>query len=340
MSDAMTLPSDLFVPQVALQYARVKFVTSLQAMRFLGMGMDAPVRLVNFGNLFAGGQFVKAPTLSRISSLESQRDLTSESLVDTLKFGSREDDGVLLNRKIGPAAYTMSGEQLSGLRPGMLEVWFAEQAVRSMLETIQGAVIAAAKGAVSAVTSTAHTYSSYVASGTKSNLDTEELAHIKAKLGDAQDRLMAWIFRSETLKDLGITQLGAGVQGIADRVAGGGNPLTLGRDFAVVDDSNLYTADASYDYWYTLGLCPGAIEVEFTRALDIPMPQVELRSENRQIIMRGDYDFAVRVPGFAFDSGTTNPTLTNLATSAKWTYNAADHREVGIVLGEHNASAS
>jgi hypothetical protein len=337
---ARTLPSDLFVPEVALETFQVKFVTSLEAMSLMGMGADAPILLRGFGDLVGGGQFIQAPLISRIANLDTARDVTSESDATTLKLGSRNDRGVLINRKVGPVSLTKTAEQLAKVTPEGVSANIGEQMAQSCLETIQQYVIAALFGSVSAVSASAHTKSVWSAT-VRTNLTTALLAQTKALLGDSAKRLAGWIMRSEPFNtDLTVYQLGQGVTGIADRVSAGGPPHTLGLPFALVDDSYLTAADSGFDKYYTLGLCPGAIEVEFTRPLHMYTPMENTKAENVETVFRADYDFAIRTPGFAFSASYANPSLATIATSGRWTYNAADHREVGIVMAEHNYSGN
>lgn len=337
---ARTLPSDLFVPEVAMQMFRAKFVTSLQAMNLMGMSSNSPILIRGFEDLVGGGQFIQAPVISRIASLDTARDITSESDATTLKLGSRNDRGVLINRKVGPVSLTETASQLAKTTKEALSANIGEQMARSMLETIQQYVIAALKGSVSAITSTVHTKSVWSAT-VRTNLTTNLLAQTKALLGDSADALAAWIMRSEPFHtDLTTYQLGQGVTGIADRVSAGGPPHTLGLPFAIVDDSYLTTADAGFDKYYTLGLGPNCIEIEFTRPLKMYTPDENLKAENVETVFRADYDFAIRVPGLAFSASYANPSLANVVDSSKWTYNAADHREVLIVMAEHNYSGN
>jgi len=340
MADARTLPGDLFVPEVALESFGVEFVTSLEAMALMGMGPEAPIRITGFGELMNGGQFVEAPVIQRIADLESRRDITSDADVETKKFGTRNDRGVLINRKIGPASITTTSEQLAKMGEGALSIEFGRQAARLTLETIQSFAINALRGAVGAMTATPHTKSVWAA-GVRTNMSTALLAQIAALMGDKTADIKAWVFRSESYwSDLLQHQLGQGVQGIADEASKGMNPQTLGKLFAVVDDAALTVADGGFDKYYTLGVGAGSIEVEFTRPLVLYAPEQRLKSENVERVVRGDYDFALRVPGLAFSNSVANPTKANILDTANWTDNADDDKEVGIVIGEHNFSGN
>ena len=337
---SMTLPADLYIPEVAMETFTEVFSTSLQALNFMGTGPMAPVRITGFDTLKQGGQFVHAEVLDRTANLESRRDLTSESDVTPVKFTSRDDTGVLLNRKIGPASKSLSAEQLGKIGPGVLDAWFGAQAARSVMETIQSCVINAMYGAIAALGSTAHTRSVWAAA-TRTNLDTALIAETKALLGDRAAMITAMITRSEPYyRDLVINQLGAGVSGIADRVSGGGAPHTLGLDWAVVDDAILTAADAGFDKYRTLLLGPGAVEIEFTQPLVLYPPWMNLKAENVEVIFRGDYSFGLRVGGMAFSTGTANPTAANLSTGGNWTDNTNDHREFLLAMAEHNYSGN
>ena len=340
MSDARTLPSDLFVPQVALDMFQVEFVTSLQAMKFFGLSPNFPVYIRGFDVLSQQGQFIEAPVLSRIASLDTARDITSDVDVDTLKVGSRNDRGVLINRKLGPVSLTATAAALAKTTSEGVSAAIGQQMARSMQETIQQYVIAALKGAISKMTSTLHTKAVWSAT-VRTNLTTSLLAQLKALLGDSTESIVGWIMRSEVYNtDLITSNLGAGVTGIADVVGNGGPAQTLGIPYALVDDSNLTTADGGFDKYYTLGLGAGCIEVEFTRPLVIYPPERRLKSENVEDVIRGDYDFAIRIPGFQWSNAQANPSVANCAATTYWTVGYADHREVKAVLGEHNYSGN
>jgi hypothetical protein len=339
MSDAMTLPSDLLVPTVATDAFQAAFVTSLDAMGLVGQGEGSPIRIYGLEKLRVGGQHIQVPVLERVASLESRRDLTSQSLVDTKKFGYRNDRGVLVNRKIGPISWTRSASDISGLSPQVFSTWFGVQAARLVLETVQQFAISAAMGSVQAVSASAHTKSVWAAAA-RTNLTTSLLAQIVAKMGDAMQNITAFVTRSEPHNDLVLAQLGAGYAGMGDVAAAGGVIQYLGRIKAIVDDAALTAADAGYDKYYALGLGASAMELEFIRPLEIYPIQTEVRAENVQFIVRGDYDFALRVPGMAFSAAVANPTAANLADSGNWTPTYGDHRECKIVLGEFNYSGN
>ena len=247
---------------------------------------------------------------------------------------------MLINRKLGPVSLTATAAQLAKATAEGVSAAIGQQMARSMQETIQQFVIAALKGAVSKMTSTLHTKSVW-SSTIRTNLSTTLLAQIKALMGDSAESISGWIMRSEPYNtDLITANLGAGVTGIADVVGNGGPAQTLGLPYALVDDSNLTTADGGFDKYYVLGIGPGCIEIEFTRPLTIYAPERRLKSENVEDVIRGDYDFAIRVPGFQWSSGQANPSVANCAATTYWTVGYADHREVKIVLGEFNYSGN
>lgn len=342
MADAFTLPSDLFIPEAAQEYMGYEFYTSLgvlDGLTSLGpLGDRAPIRVRGFDVLRAGGQFVEQPVFKPISSLVTRRNYASGgSAVDTLKLESRNDRGVALRCKIGPVALTRDAGIISKANLGNLEQEIARQAARAIREYVQDAVILAWRTVVRDMTSTLHSLDVWNAS-TRTNLSTGLLARFNQKMADRSSAITGYLMRSDAHYDLFIEQDG---KGVSLDPATDGDIRTLRRAYAVVDSSYLTTADAGFDKTHVLAGGEGAIELEF-RELVMFQPEIRLDQESVNIIVRGDCDFVLRVPGFTFSNSVVNPAVGTssgeLGHADSWAPAYSDHREVKLAELTLNSS--
>lgn len=334
MADAFTLPSDLFIPEACQEYLGFEFYNSLgvlDSLTSLGpLGDRAPIRITNFDVLRAGGEFVQQPVFKPISGLVTRRNYASGgSAVDTLKLESRNDRGVALRCKIGPVALTRDAGIVSKANAGMLEQEIARQAARSIREYIQDAVILTWRTVVRDMTSTLHSVDVWAAAS-RTNLSTALLARLNQVMGDRQAALTGYLMRSDAHYDLFLEQDG---KGVSLDPATTGDVRTLRRAWDMVDSSYLTTADAGYNKTHVLAGGEGGIELEFQSLMMFP-PEIRLDQESVNIIVRGDCDFTLRVPGFAFSSSYANPAIGTssgeLGHADSWAPTYSDHREVKL----------
>lgn len=342
---AQTLPADLYIPTVALNWMAYNFYENLGLMKFAGPTPASPIVLSANGPLSSGGSYVDGPTFKPIASLESRRDLTSASDATPAKIESRNDKGVRVSRK-GIASITKSSNWINATTPAQLSEFFAREARDNMMLNIRQFILGSATAAVGNMTSTLHTKDVWSAT-VRTNLSTSLLAQTRALLADRSYIMepgsgAIWVFRSESYyTDLMQAQISAGVTGISDRVSSGGAAHTLGLDYAMADDAALTVADAGFDKYRTLLIGPGAIEVDVTR-FEFTPEWMNPKAENVEFVLRYDYDFTLRIPGFTYDStnGGLNPTLATASTTTNWDVLYSDHREVPLAYAQHNYSGN
>jgi hypothetical protein len=342
---AQTLPSDLYIPTVALNWMAYNFYENLGLMKFAGPDATNPIVLRASGPLASGGQYIDGPTFKPIGSLDTRRDLTSESDATPVKIESRNDKGVRVSRK-GLASFTKSATWVNGTSPAQLSEFFAREARDNMMLTIRQFILGCATAAVGNMTSTLHTKDVWNAS-VRTNLSTSLLAQTKALLADAAEKVepgsgSIWVFRSEPYyTDLVQSNISAGVDGLATNAANGGPAATLGLPFALADDAALTVADAGFDKYRSLLIGPGAIEVNVIRMEFEPL-WVNPKAENVEFVLRYDYDFDLRIPGFQYDSanGGANPALATASTTTNWDVNYSSHKEVLLAYAQHNYSGN
>ena len=349
MASYVTLPGDLFVPEVALQYARQAFTSSLELIQnVFSSDPNSPIQIVNPGALTEGGQYLQAPTFKRISSLVSRRDLTSFAANDLLKLTGVNDIGVLVNCKVGPLGYTPDAEYLSKASPGDISAEIGKQAGEQSLYQMQTMVISAVMGALSAMTQTLHTLNVYTlnsGAGAKNLLTPGVLTRTLALMGDMQAKIRHWLMHSQVEVDMFTDAQGRSFTGVGDvALAGNRNTNTLGRGHSVVDDANLAVAGTGSNYttYTSLGFGTACAKIFITRPLFF-YPEVQyVNTETVTRHIRGDFDFLIQIPGFGYTSsnGGANPSATVLGTTNSWTPNYTSAKEVQIVSVTHNANAA
>lgn len=338
-----TLISDLYTPTVALEYARQAFSTSLELMgNAMGPGQEAPIQLVNPGDLTNGGVYLDSPVYTRISSLVTKRDRTSVAGITGLKLAGVNEKGVLMSKKVGHVEYTPDAEFLSKARPGDISREVGLQAGEAAAAQIQSSVINALIGALAAMTTTAHT-STIWAAGARTNLTPSALVGALQLMGDFQSKIKHWLMRSEGSTDLFSDAIGRGYQGVGDQALQGDRSRnTLGRGFSVVDDAILTVADAGFDKYITIGLGQMSVRVMIVRPLFFYEEVQYVNTEQVTRHIRADFDFLIQIPGFEYDSATAgaNPTDTVLSTSTSWLPRYTSAKEVPIVNIIHNYSGN
>ena len=346
----VTLPSDFFLPQLALQYMRQGFYESLQPMQRLVSATDpsAPICLVNDPTMEVS-QYVQGPTFQRMgNSAVTLRDITSNSVPSPIKISAVNDQGVKCHRKAGPFEWTLDAARLAGLghddmsRAAAITQEISTQVGEYLGLNVQRSMIAALRGMVEAMTSSAHT--STVWSGTtRSNISPGLLNAGLNLMGDARDYLTHWIFRSETLQDLYNDAIGRSFSNVGDRaLMGNQDTNTLGRVRAITDDPSLIATPGGFNKYFTLGLGAQQLYLYFTQPLTMYQPYVATDRETVTVRLRWDFDFELRGRGLAWNSGAggANPTDTALLTSANWTPTYTSHKEVRIVELVHNFSGA
>lgn len=349
MADQATKLSNLFVPELYTECLQWEMQENFQALSDLfGMEAEKPFRSATLGQVMGGGQFRVHPKFNPIAAPIQRRDLTAEptATVDTKALDARTEKSVVVSGRIGPFAINRGVEWIANMNEGTLANEIAQQVAQyfrywlmeHMIATLKGAAGAFAAGAGGAGFSKDHIYSCWNTS-TGVNLSPTVISKGRMELGDGFNRVGHILMRSESFGDLVEGQIAGNVTGIADKVSFGGIPATLNTAYSVWDSAHLYTADAGLDKWYSYLLGANVLEVEVTKAPVFYEPQFINVSEQAQIILRGDLDITIKVPGLSF-TGTANPTEASLATAGNWTLKAKDHREFKAVALEHNSSAS
>lgn len=149
-----------------------------------------------------------------------------------------------------------------------------------------------------------------------STVTNQMLVNTLRQLGDASDRIVAWVMHSKVFFDLMEEQS----TNLIDRVAGAtiyeGTVGTLGLP-ALVTDSDALINSGSPDTYNTLALTPNALA-----ALQDGEPTesdgINRGNENLEFEIQGEHDFTAKVKGHDYTSSTVNPDDTALGTQGNW----------------------
>ena len=329
---ADTLPADMFIPEVAREYARQEFVENLSMMELMGPGADSPIQLVNDPAFGSKGEYIQRPVFKRIASLGTRRDLTSTSAVTDLELTVGNEKAVKVHKKLGGVSFSLDAVRLSGAVGLSMEIGkqFGENAATLVRDTLLSTI----RGAIAAMTTTAHTHDVWNASA-RTNISPELIQDWLDKFDDRQEKVSALIIHNKMMGDLIKNYLGRGVQGVVDQqLQRKIITETLGRRVHHLTSSILTTADAGNDKYRAVALGPGAVELGFSLPLEIYPPFLDTSKEQVMVRARADIDYWVGVKGMGYNSGAggANPTDATLLSSANWSVVCSDAREV--LLGE------
>jgi hypothetical protein len=344
---AVTIPTDLFIPEVATEYSRQAFVQSLEAYGLMGSaGSGAPIEMMNDPVFNVEGQYIQRPVFKRMgSSLVTRRDLTSTSAVTPLELLGDNEIGVKVHRKIGPVDITVDAARLSRATPEEISAELGKQFGEELALNAQETFLNALNGIADGMTSTAHT-STVWAAAIRTNLSPDVINGGLNKMGDKREafrRGARMILRSESVQDLFVDSMGRSYDAVGGQSLNNGTLAnSLGIPPVTVDSAALTVTDAGFDKYITLLVGPGALQVWWTLPMTIyPMFQV---IDTEQVInrWRADADFAIGTHGAKYDTanGGVNPTDGTLATGSNWDPVYSNHREVPIVKIVHNYSGN
>lgn len=343
-----TLLSDLFVPEFATElYQGYVMQDSLGLLSKLS-GPGRPIETTGFDLLARGGQFVKKPLWKKISSPVTRRDLTSDpTAVSTKELTADSESGVIINLKLGPFGMTLGHEFMARTSRGEMEREIARQCadgfklhlVSLICNALKGATAAFVAGASGASFAYDH-QSSVWDNSTAAYATAARLAAARAEMGDRIDKITDWLMRSEVYQDILAAQLAVNTNQLGMVAAYGQEPGTI-LPVTICDDSALKTdavaSSSTKSKWYTYGLGAGAVRAQILKAPRFTEPQIVNNEEQQRIIIRGDADLYLEVPGMSY-GGAANPSTSTLATSGSWTIKAQDHRAFNVVQLESNSA--
>ncbi len=286
------------------------------------------------------GDYERRALIEIVTDLVTRRDLTSVSAATDQAVPMDEDVTVKLNRKIGPVAQTLDSWRKAGLPfvadfdpNGMrgLSSYLGAQIGKAMqVEMLNSALLATRVFLENANTnSNRHTIS---ANGTITNA---ALVAALALMGDAAQKVRAWVMHSKVYFDLLSLQtaLSTGGTDLAFATITSGLPVSLNRPIYVTDSASLVVTGTP-NLYRTLGLVEGGIELVTSESQEL-VSDVVTGLEQLVGRLQGEFAYNLGVKGAKWDmtNGGRNPDASALATATNWDQRATSNKDfAGVVI--------
>lgn len=286
------------------------------------------------------GDYERRSLIQAISGIVSRRDTTSVAAATDAAVSMAQWAGVKLNRKIGPVAQTLDAWRKAGLpfvadwdasgMRGLSSYLGAQSAKATEIEMLNTALLAVRAFLESAGSGAmAHTIA---ANGT---MTTPALVTALGKMGDAADRVQAWVMHSKVYFDLIQHQVAPanGGSDLAFGVIREATPQALNRPVYVTDSASLVVSGTP-DLYRTLGLTAGAVELINSEEQTL-VSDVVTGLENLVGRMQGEFAYNLGVLGAAWDvtNGGANPNATAVGTGTNWDQVATSLKDgPGVVI--------
>jgi hypothetical protein len=276
------------------------------------------------------GDYEYESFFQNISGLVSRRDTTSVSAATDAALTQDEMISVKLNRKIGPVANTLDSFRkiMRQADDEALSFLIGTMVAKAMAVDKLNTAVRAARAALDNQADNTTLKATIMA--------TEHLVDGLALMGDAADRVVVWVMHSKPYFDLVKDQIAANIDGISNFNVANAAPVTLNRPVLVTDSEALrIDGSPTGDYQYfTLGLVPGAIEVENSEE-EMIHAEIVTGLENLVIRMQGEFAYNLGLKGFQWDvgNGGANPTDSTLGTGSNWDKVMASAKDLaGVVI--------
>ncbi len=272
------------------------------------------------------GDYNRESFLKDVANLITRRDLTSTTTVTDLAMTQAEIIGVKVHRKIGPTAQTLDSwrkigkdqREMSFKLGGMI----GERKLQDMVNTSIMSVEAALQG-----------QASQNFAGVGGTLTHGKLNSALSKMGDAANRIVAWVMHSTSWFQLAGQSITDKITNVADVQIKEGTAFSLGRPTIVTDAASLFdlgaTSSAGDDFNSVLGLVSGAVVCTESEEQDL-VSEIVTGLEQLAFRIQGEYAFSLNMKGMQWDigNGGANPLDTALATASNWDKIATDAKDL------------
>jgi len=275
------------------------------------------------------GNYEKESFLKSISGLVSRRDPTSVAAATDLALTQGEYIGVKVSRKIGPVAQTLDAFRKISSDPQEFSFLLGQQWGQAIaVDYINSAVGATAAALANVVAST-----NDVTGLTTKTVTHSALVGTMAKMGDASNRIVAFVMHSKAFFDLMNQSIADNVYQIGGTTIYAGTVATFNRPVIVTDSAALVVAGVP-DTYRTLALVSNAVEVAESEQREI-ISQPVTGLESLVLRIQGEYAYNLKIKGFAWDTvnGGTNPADAAILTGTNWDAVYSDKKDgAGAVL--------
>lgn len=306
-------------------------VQDTAALNTLGLAVRArPIR----------GDYDYRSFIKKISSLIARRDTTSVAAATDLAVPMDENVSVKLNRKIGPVAQTLDAWRKAALPFGDAAAGddgqraFSRYLGAMVAKDVSVEMLDSALLALRVVLENVNTNSQRFTIAANGTMTTAALVSTLAKMGDAANRVRAWVMHSKVFFDLVQYQINPANNGdpVAAGIVVGGMPASLGRPIYVTDSASLLVAGTP-DLYRTIGLVDESVVMENSEAQETAFTLVT-GLENLVGRLQGEYAYNMGIKGMKWDvaNGGANPNNTALSTATNWDQAATSAKDLAGVV--------
>jgi len=263
------------------------------------------------------GDFLKESFFRDIDGLVRDRDPndTADITADDLTMGEEVSAKMFRTILVEKALSAMSA---LGSTPEVFSFAVGQIQGKRMAADYLNSGIAAASAALR---SNADVVYNATAITGRETISPQNLNRVKKRLGDASQRVRAWIMDSTMYHDLVEDQIESNITDVASAVVYGGSPASLGLPVIVTDSDALFIADPAGDgtepdQHIVLALTEGAVEII----------EAEERATHSEVVsgkanllarIQNEYTLMAKVSGCSY-TGTAAPTQAELGDPANW----------------------
>lgn len=296
------------------------------------VGINVVTRMVK-------GDYELQSFMKKISGLVSRRDTTSVSSATDLAITMDENITVKLARKIGPVAQTLDAWRKAAL-PFQTDFdpngaqGFSRYLGAMMAKDVEGEMLDTGLLACRTFLEAAASNANRFVIDANGTITTAALVSTLAKMGDASQRVRAWVMHSKVYFDLMQYQIAPANNGsdAAFGVIQGASPLSLNRPIYVTDSASLVVA-GSPNLYRTLGLVDGGIEMINSEEQSLVLDTVT-GLENLVSRMQGEFAYNLGIRGAKWDvtNGGANPAAGAVGTAGNWDQTATSAKDFAGVV--------
>lgn len=286
------------------------------------------------------GDFERRSLVKAIAGIVSRRDTTAVTGVTDLNVPTDENVSVKLSRKIGPVATTLDAWKKAGLpfvadwdpsgMQGLSRYLGAQSAKATEIDMLNSALLA-----VRTFLENANSNSQRHTIAANGTMTTAALVSAMALMGDAADKVVAWVMHSKPYFDLLNYQVDPTNNGtdLAFGVIRDATPQALNRPIYVTDSPSLVVSGTP-NLYRTVGLVSGGIDLVDSEEQTL-VSDIVTGLENLVGRMQGEFAYNLGLMGAKWDSanGGANPNATAVGTATNWDQACTDMKDgPGVVV--------
>jgi len=303
------------------QFAQLAFTETLtQETDLWNAKVGNALTLVTSSNI---GDYMEKSSYSAISDLVGNRNAYGVGAVSAVDLAQLLNVAVKVGGGSKPVQFTGTSFDWTQRPAAEAGTVFGEQVAKGAIAYQLNTVIASLVGAISAA--------DVIYDGTAAIASLASLNLGKAKLGDKQANIKAWIMHSKSMNDIY-----AGSLANSNDLFDFGTVKVLHDGFGIplimTDSDALHFDNSSTENYHQLGLVAGAGMVEDNGTMKT-YTTTEVEVENAKEIVKAEFDFNVGLKGYTWDkaNGGKSPDDAALALTTNWDRTATSHKDTAGV---------